>query len=92
MHFRDSANAPWKENHFQEPEPSVVNGGIGPFLKEKWADLAAGKRLAFNMVVPARLGLSLAPYKALRIQKQGAGKGSRPQAVQGHRDRPNPPC
>ncbi|HKP98021.1 MAG TPA: hypothetical protein VJ385_19975 [Fibrobacteria bacterium] len=55
VHFRDSAKAPLKEKSLKVPEPCVVNGGIGPFLKENWAELEAGKRLAFNMVVPARL-------------------------------------
>ena len=55
VHFRDSTKAPLHEKRLKVPEPCVVNGGLGPFLKRHWADLEAGKRLAFNMVVPARL-------------------------------------
>ncbi len=55
VHFRDDAKAPLRQKRLEVPEPCVVNGGVGNFLKANWADLLAGKRLAFNMVVPARL-------------------------------------
>jgi hypothetical protein len=55
VHFRDSARAPLKEKRIKVPEPCVVNGGLGPFLKQNWKALAAGQRVGFNMVVPARL-------------------------------------
>lgn len=55
VHFRDSTRAPLKEKRIKVPEPCVVNGGLGPFLKQNWKALATGKRLGFSMVVPARL-------------------------------------
>ncbi|MEO7424850.1 MAG: hypothetical protein ABI036_06665 [Fibrobacteria bacterium] len=55
VHFRDNSAAPLREKSITVPEPCVVNGGVGNFVKEHWVDLASGSRLAFNMVVPARL-------------------------------------
>ena len=55
VYFRDSARAPLKEKKLQVPEPCVVNGGVGPFLRQNLKTLEAGRRVPFNMVVPARL-------------------------------------
>ena len=55
VHFRDSARAPLKEKFIDVPEPCVINGGVGEFVKQRWADLSAGKKVPFNMVIPARL-------------------------------------
>lgn len=55
VYFRDSTRAPTKEKRIEVPEPCVVNGGMGFFIKGNWDLLAAGKRMPFNMVVPARL-------------------------------------
>ena len=55
VHFRDSAKAPLKEKRIRVPEPCVINGGVGPFVRQHWAEIAAGKKVGFNMVIPARL-------------------------------------
>jgi hypothetical protein len=55
VHFRDSTRAPLKEKRLEVPEPCVVNGGVGLYIKENWDALKSGKKLLFNMVVPARL-------------------------------------
>jgi hypothetical protein len=55
VHFRDSARAPLKEKRIQVPEPCIINGGVGEFVKQRWGELAAGKKVPFNMVIPARL-------------------------------------
>lgn len=55
VHFRDSAKAPLHEKRIQVPEPCVINGGVGLFLKDRWKGLEQGGRIEFNMVVPARL-------------------------------------
>ncbi len=52
---RDPARAPLKEKRIKVPEPCVINGGVGQFVRRRWDDLAAGKKVAFNMVIPARL-------------------------------------
>ena len=75
VHYRDSAKAPVKEKRIKVPEPCVINGGIGEFVRGRWDEIAAGKKVAFNMVIPARLdyfrfeayldrGYSLAPGEA----------------------------
>jgi hypothetical protein len=80
VHFRDSAAAPMHEKSLKVPEPCVVNGGLGAFLKENWAGLAAGKRLAFNMVVPARLDyyrfVAYLDVKRALTEKEGVGRTS----------------
>ena len=53
--FRDSAQAPLREKRLKVPEPCVVNGGMGFFIRRNWTELAAGRKITFNMVVPARL-------------------------------------
>jgi hypothetical protein len=55
VHFRDSAKAPLKEKRIEVPEPCVINGGVGEFVRRRWEEIAAGKKAAFNMVIPARL-------------------------------------
>jgi hypothetical protein len=55
VHFRDSAKAPVKEKRIEVPEPCVINGGVGEFVRQRWEDIAAGKKASFNMVIPARL-------------------------------------
>lgn len=55
VHFRDSARAPLKEKRIDVPEPCVINGGVGQFVRRRWDEIAAGKKVAFNMVIPARL-------------------------------------
>lgn len=55
VHFRDSARAPLKEKSIEVPEPCVINGGVGEFVRQRWEDIAAGKKASFNMVIPARL-------------------------------------
>lgn len=55
VHFKDSHKDPLKEKRIQVPEPCIINGGVGEFVKQRWADIAAGKRVPFNMVIPARL-------------------------------------
>jgi hypothetical protein len=55
VHFRDSAQAPLKEKRIEVPEPCVINGGVGEFVRRRWEEIAAGKKAAFNMVIPARL-------------------------------------
>ncbi len=54
-YFRDSARAVRKEKALEVPEPCVINGGVGEFVKSHWAEITAGKKVPFNMVVPARL-------------------------------------
>lgn len=55
VHYRDSAHAPLKEKRIEVPEPCVINGGVGEFVRRRWEEIAAGKKAAFNMVIPARL-------------------------------------
>ena len=55
VHLRDSARAPFQEKRIEVPEPCVINGGVGEFVRQRWDDLAAGKKAPFNMVIPARL-------------------------------------
>lgn len=55
VHFRDSKNSERKEKRIRVPGPCIINGGVGKFVKSRWADLAAGKKVSFNMVIPARL-------------------------------------
>jgi hypothetical protein len=55
VHFRDSAKAPLNEKRIGVPEPCVINGGVGEFVRRRWDEIAAGKKAAFNMVIPARL-------------------------------------
>jgi hypothetical protein len=55
VHFKDSGKEPLKEKRIKVPEPCVINGGVGEFVKHRWADIAAGKQVHFNMVIPARL-------------------------------------
>ena len=55
VHFRDSSKEPLKEKRIKVPEPCIINGGVGEFVKQRWADIAAGKQVPFNMVIPARL-------------------------------------
>jgi hypothetical protein len=55
VHYRDSARAPLKEKRIKVPEPCVINGGVGEFVRRRWDEIAAGKKAAFNMVIPARL-------------------------------------
>jgi hypothetical protein len=54
-YYRDSTRAPLKEKKLEVPEPCVVNGGFNPYLKANWKFLEGGKRLNFQMVIPARL-------------------------------------
>jgi hypothetical protein len=80
VHYRDSAKAPVHEKSLKVPEPCVVNGGLGLFLKENWAALAGGKRLAFNMVVPARLDyyrfVAYLDVKRVLSEKDAVGRKS----------------
>jgi hypothetical protein len=55
VHFRDSARAPLREKRIGVPEPCVINGGVGAFVRRRWQEIAAGKKVPFNMVIPARL-------------------------------------
>lgn len=55
VHFKDSDKAELRSKDIQVPEPCIINGGVGGFVKQHWADLLAGKRVGFNMVIPARL-------------------------------------
>lgn len=55
VYYRDSLRAAPHEKTLTVPEPCVVNGGFNIFLKEHWKDLEGGKKLPFNMVIPARL-------------------------------------
>lgn len=55
VHFRDSAKAPLREKRIEVPEPCVINGGVGEFVRQRWNDLVAGRKAPFNMVIPARL-------------------------------------
>lgn len=55
VHFRDSSKEPLKEKRIKVPEPCIINGGVGQFVKQRWAEIAAGKQVPFNMVIPARL-------------------------------------
>ncbi len=55
VHFRDSKNAARKEKRIRVPGPCIINGGVGKFVKSRWAEIAAGKKVSFNMVIPARL-------------------------------------
>jgi hypothetical protein len=55
VHFKDSEKAETHSKDIQVPEPCVINGGVGQFVKKNWAGLLAGKRIGFNMVIPARL-------------------------------------
>lgn len=55
VHFRDSSKEPLKEKRIKVPEPCIINGGVGEFVKQRWADIEAGKQVPFNMVIPARL-------------------------------------
>ena len=55
VHFRDSKNAERKEKRIKVPGPCIINGGVGKFVKSRWAEIAAGKKVSFNMVIPARL-------------------------------------
>jgi hypothetical protein len=55
VRYRASGKNPYIEKTIEVPEPFVIDGGFHPFLKEQWAALTAGKRVAFNFVVPSRL-------------------------------------
>jgi hypothetical protein len=55
VHYRDSAQAPVREKRIEVPEPCVINGGVGEFVRRRWEEIAAGKKVPFNMVIPARL-------------------------------------
>lgn len=55
VHFRDSKNAVRKEKRIRVPGPCIINGGVGKLVKSRWAEIAAGKKVPFNMVIPARL-------------------------------------
>ena len=55
VHFRDSKNAERKEKRIKVPGPCIINGGVGKFVQSRWAEIAAGKKVSFNMVIPARL-------------------------------------
>jgi len=55
VHYRDSTHAPLCQKSIQVPEPCIINGGVGIFIKQNWEKLMAGNRLAINMVIPARL-------------------------------------
>jgi hypothetical protein len=55
VYFQDSSRAPRKEKVLKVPEPCVINGGVGEFVKANWVSLVAGKKIPFNMIVPARL-------------------------------------
>ncbi len=55
VHFRDSGKSPLKEKDIDVPEPCIINGGVGEFVKQRWSEISAGKQVAFNMVIPARL-------------------------------------
>lgn len=55
VHFKDSDKAELRSKDIQVPEPCIINGGLGGFVKQHWTDLLAGKRVGFNMVIPARL-------------------------------------
>ncbi len=54
-YFQDSTHSPRKEKSLQVPEPCIINGGLGEFIKMNWQNITNGKRIPFNMVVPARL-------------------------------------
>ncbi len=43
-YFRDSARAVRKEKALDVPEPCVINGGVGEFVKSHWAEITAGKK------------------------------------------------
>lgn len=55
VHFRDSKDAERKEKRIRVPGPRIINGGVGKFVKSRWAEIAAGKKVPFNMIIPARL-------------------------------------
>jgi hypothetical protein len=78
VHFKDSGKSPRREKDIQVPEPCVINGGVGEFVKKNWADLAAGKRVGFNMVVPARLDffrfVAFADVKRTLSDKESGGR------------------
>ncbi|MDB5104941.1 MAG: hypothetical protein JWP91_2630 [Fibrobacteres bacterium] len=69
VHFRDSRQAAVHEKSIQVPEPCIINGGVGEFVRRNWAALEAGKRIGFNMVVPARLDY----YKFVAYQDPKSG-------------------
>src|SRR5580698_5911338 len=53
--FRPSRGAPLHEKMLTVPEPCVIDGGFSDFLKQNWDGLAAGRRIHFHFVAPARL-------------------------------------
>jgi hypothetical protein len=55
VHYRDNGKTERKEKRIQVPEPCIINGGVGEFVKSRWKEIAAGKKVGFNMVIPARL-------------------------------------
>jgi|GEM_PF-886021 len=55
VHFRDSAHTEVHEKRIQVPEPCIINGGVGEFVRQHWSEIMAGKKVGFNMVIPARL-------------------------------------
>ncbi len=55
VHYRDSARAETNETRIQVAEPCIINGGVGEFVRQHWSEIMAGKKVGFNMVIPARL-------------------------------------
>lgn len=55
VYCRKGRSRPLKEKRLVVPDPAVLDGGFTAFLRAHWEDLSAGKRIAFNVIVPARL-------------------------------------
>jgi hypothetical protein len=54
VYVREKREEPLREKTLEVPEPCVIDGGFNVFIKTHWDELAAGKRVPFNFVAPAR--------------------------------------
>ncbi len=84
--FRDSARAPLKEKALEVPEPCVINGGVEEFVKMNWEEIVSGKKIPFNMVIPARLDyyrfVAYQDPKYVVPEKEAGGRDYRPVVIE----------
>lgn len=52
---RKGRGGPLKEKRLAVPAPAVLDGGFTNFLRVRWEELSAGKKVRFNVIVPSRL-------------------------------------
>lgn len=55
MHYRKNADSPALKKTLTVPAPVVVDAGVIEYIKDNWASLKSGKKMAVNLLVVSRL-------------------------------------